>query len=168
MRGILLDWLIQVHVHFRLLPERFDIINRLLSSPVVSLRVAKLQPVGITCPFVSSKVEEIVAPFVCHFLHCADSSYTESDILLAERYALKIRLELVIPTPNAIPSSYQQGRRLRCQSSNHRQVSLGGRYTRMACIGRPSVMAAASIWLARLILGNYKWVGTSPHPHRMF
>ena len=33
---------------------------------------------------VASKVEEIVAPSVSYFLHCADSSYTESEILLAE------------------------------------------------------------------------------------
>ncbi|KAG1896733.1 uncharacterized protein F5891DRAFT_1192617 [Suillus fuscotomentosus] len=36
-----------------------------------------------------TEVEEIVAPSISHFLHCADSSYTESDILLAERYILK-------------------------------------------------------------------------------
>ena len=28
-------------------------------------------------------------------------------------------------------------------------------------------MAAASIWLARLILSNYKWMGTCPRVHRM-
>ena len=32
----------------------------------------------------------------------------------------------------------------------------------------PSLMTAASIWLARSILGNYKWVGTCPHVHQMF
>ena len=31
----------------------------------------------------------------------------------------------------------------------------------------PSLMAAASTWLARLILGNYKWVSTCPHSNRM-
>jgi G2/mitotic-specific cyclin 1/2 len=45
--------------------------------------------VGITCLSIASKVEEIVAPSISHFLHCADSSYTESNILLAERYILK-------------------------------------------------------------------------------
>ncbi|KAG9311632.1 cyclin-like protein [Chiua virens] len=102
MRGILLDWLVQVHARFRLLPETFflcvNIIDRFLSARVVSL--AKLQLVGITCLFVSSKVEEIVAPSVSHFLHCADSSYTESEILLAERYVLKtIDWNLSYPNP---------------------------------------------------------------------
>jgi G2/mitotic-specific cyclin 2 len=83
MRGTLLDWLVQVHARFRLLPETFflcvNIIDRFLPSPVVSL--AKLQLVGITCLFISSKVEEIAAPSISHFLHCADSSHTESEIL---------------------------------------------------------------------------------------
>ena len=91
MREILLDWLVQVHARFRLLLETLflcvNIIDRFLSAQVVSL--AKLQLVGITCLFISSKVKEIDAPSVPHFLHCPDSSYTESEILLAERYVLK-------------------------------------------------------------------------------
>jgi hypothetical protein len=68
-----------------------------LSARVVSL--AKLQLVGITYLFVS-KVEEIVAPSVCHFLHCAESSYTTSEILLAEHYVLKtIGWNLSFPNP---------------------------------------------------------------------
>jgi len=60
---ILLDWLVQVHAQFRLLPEMLflyvNIIDRFLSAWGVSL--VKLQLVGITCLFISSKVEEIVA-----------------------------------------------------------------------------------------------------------
>ena len=61
MRGILTDWLVQVHVRFRLMPETLflciNIIDRFLSVRVVSL--AKLQLVGITCLFITAKVEEI-------------------------------------------------------------------------------------------------------------
>jgi len=39
--------------------------------------------------FISSKVKE-VAPSVSHFFHCADSSYTEFEIWLAERHVLKM------------------------------------------------------------------------------
>jgi len=54
----------------------------------------------MTCLFVASKVEEIVAPSVLHFLHYADSSYTESQILLVERYVLKtIDWNLSFPNP---------------------------------------------------------------------
>ena len=39
--------------------------------------------------FLAAKVEEIVAPSAMNFLYCADSSYTEADILQAEKYTLK-------------------------------------------------------------------------------
>jgi hypothetical protein len=81
-----------------------------LPALVCIISLAKLQVVGITCLFVASKVEEIVAPSVSHFLHCADSSYTESE--------------------NA--------------------VAFTGHAT--------FLVAAATIWLSRLILGNDKWV----------
>ena len=91
MRGILMDWLIQVHSRFKLLPETLfmcvNLIDRFLSARVVSL--AKLQLVGVTCMFIAAKVEETVAPSVTNFVYCSDSSYTEQEILQAEKYILK-------------------------------------------------------------------------------
>ena len=135
MRGILLDWLVQVHAPFRLLPEAFscvNIIDRSLSAWVVSL--AKLQLVGDTCLFIASKVGEFCPP------SCPLPSLRRFLIHRVRdppRRALRTRLELVIPKPNALPPSYQQ---LRRQSSNHRQVPLGVRDTRMAFIGCSSVL----------------------------
>ena len=40
--------------------------------------------------FLAAKVEEIVAPSAINFLYCADSSYTEAEILQAEKYILKM------------------------------------------------------------------------------
>src|SRR5262245_38129930 len=91
MRGILNDWLIEVHSTFRLLPETLflavNTVDRFLSVRVVSL--AKLQLVGITCLFMSCKYEEVMSPSVSSFIKAADSSYTESEVLQAERYVLK-------------------------------------------------------------------------------
>ncbi|KAG6377902.1 hypothetical protein JVT61DRAFT_14691 [Boletus reticuloceps] len=146
MHGILLDWLVQVHARFRLLPETFFL-------------------VGITYLFVATKVEEIVAPSVSHFLHCADSSYTESKILLAERYVLKT-IEWNMSYPNLMHF-------LRCISKADDydvKVRTIGKYLlevrtlewRLLATP-PSLMAAASIWLARLILGNYEWSANLAH-----
>ncbi|KAG5220671.1 G2/mitotic-specific cyclin [Salix suchowensis] len=103
MRGILTDWLVQVHVRFRLLPETLflcvNLIDRFLSARVVSLN--KLQLVGVACMFIAAKFEEIVSPSVSHFLHCADSSYTEAEILQAERYILKT-LDYNLSYPNPV------------------------------------------------------------------
>ena len=102
MRGILMDWLLEVHNKFRLLPETLylcvNIIDRFLSARPVSL--AKLQLVGITCMFIAAKYEEVVAPTVQNFLYMADGGYTEEEILKAERYVLQVLdFSLQYPSP---------------------------------------------------------------------
>ena len=162
MRGILTDWLIQVHSRFRLLPETLflcvNIIDRFLSARVVSL--AKLQLVGITCMFIAAKVEEIVAPSASNFLYCADSSYTESEILQAERYVLKT-IDWNLSYPNPIHFL----RRISKADDYNVQVRTVGKYLlEIQCLewrliaAPPSLLAAASIWLARLIIGTPDWV----------
>jgi hypothetical protein len=73
-----------------------SILNRFLSARVVS--PAKLQLVGM---FLAAKEEEIAAPSAMNFLHCADSSYTEAEILQAKKYILKA-LEWNMNYPNPI------------------------------------------------------------------
>lgn len=167
MRGILTDWLIQVHMRFRLLPETLflavNIIDRFLSSRVVSL--AKLQLVGITCMFVAAKVEEIVAPSAQNFLYCADSSYTEGEILQAEKYILKT-LEWSMNYPSPIHFL----RRVSKADDYNVQVRTVAKYLmEIECVewrligSPPSMLAAASIWLARLILGKEEWVSITSY-----
>ncbi len=162
MRGILIDWLIQVHSRFRLLPETLflavNIIDRFLSKRVVSL--AKLQLVGITCMFIAAKVEEIIAPSASNFLYCAEESYTESEILQAERYVLKT-IDWNLSYPNPIHFL----RRISKADDYNVQVRTIGKYLlEIQCLewrliaAPPSLLAAASAWLARLILGFPDWV----------
>jgi hypothetical protein len=162
MRGILNDWLIEVHTQFRLLPETLflaiNIIDRFLSVRVVSL--AKLQLVGITCLFMSCKFEEIMSPSVKSFLKSADSSYTESEILQAERYVLK-SLDWNMSYPNPVHFL----RRVSKADEYDVNVRTVAKYLlEIPCVewrliaAPPSLTAAASIWLARLVLGREQWV----------
>jgi G2/mitotic-specific cyclin 2 len=162
MRGILTDWLVQVHVRFRLMPETLflciNIIDRFLSARVVSL--AKLQLVGITCLFVASKVEEIVSPSVSHFLYCADSSYTENEILQAERYVLKtIDWNLSYPNPIHFLRRVSKADEydVKARTIAKYLLEIGCLEWRLLSVP-PSLMAAAAIWLARLILDHETWV----------
>ncbi|PPQ73441.1 hypothetical protein CVT26_015827 [Gymnopilus dilepis] len=167
MRGILTDWLIQVHVRFRLLPETLflcvNIIDRFLSARVVSL--AKLQLVGVTCMFIAAKFEEVVAPSVSHFLLCADSSYTESEILQAERYVLKT-LDYNMSYPNPV---HFLRRVSKADDYNVKVRTLGKYLLEIGVLewrliaAPPSLMAAASIWLARLALGFEHWTPNLAH-----
>ena len=162
MRGILTDWLVQVHVRFRLMPETLflavNLIDRFLSARVVSL--AKLQLVGITCLFIASKVEEIVSPSIMHFLHCADASYTENEILQAERYVLKT-LEWNLSYPNPI---HFLRRVSKADEYDVKARTIAKYLLEISCLewrllsAPPSLLAAAAIWLARLILDNETWV----------
>ncbi|TFK91636.1 hypothetical protein K466DRAFT_595922 [Polyporus arcularius HHB13444] len=167
MRGILIDWLIQVHSRFRLLPETLflavNIIDRFLSKRVVSL--AKLQLVGITCMFIAAKVEEIIAPSASNFLYCAEESYTESEILQAERYVLKT-IDWNLSYPNPIHFL----RRISKADDYNVQVRTIGKYLlEIQCLewrliaAPPSLLAAASAWLARLILGFPDWTPNLAH-----
>ena len=162
MRGILTDWLIQVHVRFRLLPETLflcvNIIDRFLSARVVSL--AKLQLVGITCMFIAAKFEEIVSPSVSHFLLCADSSYTESEILQAERYVLKT-LDWNLSYPNPVHYlrriSKADDYNVKVRTLAKYLLEIGVLEWRLIA-APPSLMAAGAIWLARMALGMEQWV----------
>ena len=165
MRGVLADWLVQVHYRFQLQAETLflciNIMDRFLSARVVSL--AKLQLVGITCLFVAAKVEEILAPSVTHFLMCAESTYTESEILQAERYILKT-LDWNLSYPN--PMHFLR-RVSKADNYNVEVRTLAKYFLEIQCVewrlvaAPPSLMAAASIWLARVVLGYDYWVWSS-------
>lgn len=69
MRTTLIDWLLQVHMRYHMLPETLwiaiNIVDRFLSNRVVSL--IKFQLVGVTAMFVAAKYEEIMAPRLVFF-----------------------------------------------------------------------------------------------------
>lgn len=167
MRGILTDWLIQVHSRFRLLPETLflavNIIDRFLSQRVVSL--AKLQLVGITCLFIAAKVEEIVAPSAQNFLYCADSSYTEPEILQAEKYILKT-LDWNMSYPN--PMHFLR-RASKADDYNIKSRTIAKYFLEIQCLewrliaAPPSLVAASALWLARLVVGETEWTPNLAH-----
>lgn len=102
MRAILMDWLVQVHTRFNLLPETMflctNYIDRFLSSKVVSL--GKLQLVGATALFVAAKYEEINCPSVHEIVYMVDNGYSAEEILKAERFMLSmLNFELGWPGP---------------------------------------------------------------------
>ena len=92
MRQQLVDWLLQVHFRYHMLPETLwiaiNIVDRFLSKRVVS-RV-KLQLVGVTSMFIAAKYEEIIAPSVDEFVDMSEGGYTKDDILKGERIILQV------------------------------------------------------------------------------
>ena len=86
MRAILVDWLIEVHYKFKLLPETLfltvNLIDRFLERNDVVR--TKLQLVGVGAMLIASKYEEIYAPEVRDFVYITDKAYTKEEILIME------------------------------------------------------------------------------------
>ncbi|KAK7033083.1 cyclin N-terminal domain-containing protein [Favolaschia claudopus] len=91
MRQTLVDWLLQVHLRYHMLPETLwiaiNIVDRFLTHRAVSL--IKLQLVGITAMFIAAKYEEILAPSVEEFVYMAENGYSKEEILKGERIMLQ-------------------------------------------------------------------------------
>ncbi|GJT63135.1 cyclin, partial [Tanacetum coccineum] len=82
MRAILLDWLIQVHSKYRLMPKTLyltiNIVDRYLSVTIVAR--TELQLVGISVLLISSKYEEIWPLAVNDMITISGSAYSREQI----------------------------------------------------------------------------------------
>ena len=166
MRTILMDWLIEVHSKFRLLPETLfiasNLIDRFLSARVISL--IKFQLVGLTALFIAAKYEEVICPSITHFLHMTDGGYGVEEILKAERYMLTtLGFDLSYPNPLHFL------RRISKADGYDIQARTVGKYlVEISCIDQqlmqfpPSLLAAAAMWLARYCLERGDWVSRHP------
>ncbi|KAF2447630.1 A/B/D/E cyclin [Karstenula rhodostoma CBS 690.94] len=164
MRGILVDWLLEVHTRFRLLPETLflavNIIDRFLSTKIVQLD--RLQLVGVTAMFIASKYEEVLSPHVQNFRHVADDGFTEEEILSAERFVLSA-LDYDLSYPN--PMNFL--RRISKADNYDIQTRTLGKYLlEIGCLDHrfiahpPSQVAAAAMYLSRLVLDRGAWDAT--------
>lgn len=164
LRGVLVDWLVEVHTRFHLLPETIflaiNIIDRFLSARVVELE--KLQLVGITAMFIASKYEEVLSPHVQNFKHVADDGFTEDEILKAERFVLAaLNYDLSYPNPmnflRRISKADNYDIQTRTLGKYLLEISLlDHKFMRY----HPSHIAAASMYLARLVLERGEWVSS--------
>ena len=161
MRGVLIDWLLEVHQRFHLLPETFyltvNIIDRFLTHKVVQLE--RLQLVGVAAMFIASKYEEVLSPHIGNFVRVADDGFTEAEILSAERYILQV-LQYDMSYPN--PMHFM--RRISKADNYDIQTRTLAKYLlemtlldhRFLC-SSPSLNSAAAMHLSRIILEKGEW-----------
>lgn len=160
-RGILIDWLIEVHTRFHLLPETLflaiNIIDRFLSEKVCQLD--RLQLVGITAMFIASKYEEVLSPHVGNFVHVADDGFSEAEILSAERFILStLNFNLSYPNPMNFLRRISKADNYDIQSR-----TIGKYLMEISLVDhrfmayRPSHVAAAAMYLSRMILDRGEW-----------
>lgn len=162
MRGVLIDWIIELHYIFQLLPETLylavNIIDRFLSKRTVAL--GKLQLVGVAALFIATKFEEVVSPRLRDLLITADKSLKEEDLLKAERFILQtIDFKLCYPNPlnflRRASKTEDYDMHSRMLAKYFLEISVVDHHF----IGiPPSKVAAAALWLSQRMLDKGDWV----------
>lgn len=181
MRSILIDWLVDVHLKFRLNPETLhltvSIIDRFLEVAPVLRR--KLQLVGVTAMLIASKYQEIYPPETDDFVFISDKAYTKEEILKMEALMLN-QLDFAVTVPSSLTFLERALKALRfCERASSRRrgagETLGARtagHLAQYCVElslqdaqmlqfRPSERAAAAVLLAsKLVYGEARWCAT--------
>ncbi|GAB1314044.1 B-type cyclin [Madurella fahalii] len=167
MRSVLMDWLVQVHHRFCLLPETLfltaNYIDRFLSVKVVSL--GKLQLVGATALFVAAKYEEINCPSVQEIVYMVDSGYTADEIIKAERFMLSmLQFELGWPGPMSFLRRISKADDYDLETRTLAKYFLEITIMDERFVGSPpSFIAAGAHCISRLFLDKGDW--TPAHVH---
>ena len=82
MRSILVDWLIEVHMKFKLVPETLfltiNLIDRYLEREAITR--SNLQLLGVSCLLIATKYEEIYPPSVNELVYICDNAYTRTTV----------------------------------------------------------------------------------------
>ncbi|CCE32860.1 related to cyclin B3 [Claviceps purpurea 20.1] len=167
MRSVLMDWLVQVHNRFSLLPETLfltvNYIDRFLSRKIVS--IGKLQLVGATAILVASKYEEINCPSLEEIVYMVDGGYTTEEILKAERFMLSmLSFELGWPGPMSFLRRVSKADNYDLDTRTLAKYFLELTIMDERFVASPpSFLAAGAHCLSRLILNKGDW--TKAHVH---
>ncbi|KAF4563937.1 G2/mitotic-specific cyclin [Pleurotus pulmonarius] len=166
-RGILVDWIIQVHKHFKLLPETLflcvNLMDRFLSARPVSS--PKFQLVGLAAFYIACKFEEMMSPTVEEMVYLSGGQYTTDELFRAERFMLKtLNWNLSYPSPMNFLRRISKADDLNIETR-----TVGKYLMEIACVDwelmatPPSLLAAAAMWLGRLVLGREEWTHNLIH-----
>lgn len=109
MRAILIDWLVDVHQKFELLPQTLfscvSLIDRYLQA--TEIKRTKLQLVGIASLMIVSKIEEVYSPMVKDYLAVCDNAYSAAELLAMEGEILaKLGFNVLCPTAFTFLSNF--------------------------------------------------------------
>jgi len=103
MRGILVDWLVDVHRKYKLRPctlfLAISLVDRFLEKRLTARR--HLQLVGVAALLIAAKFEEVHPPLVKEFVYVTDKAYTEDEVMRIEASMLTA-LDFYICRPTAI------------------------------------------------------------------
>ncbi|KAL8514327.1 hypothetical protein ACS0TY_013444 [Phlomoides rotata] len=160
MRGILIDWLIEVHYKFELMDETLyltvNLIDRFLA--IQSVVRKKLQLVGVTAMLLACKYEEVSVPVVDDLIQISDRAYSRQEVIDMEKLIVNtLQFNLSLPTP------YVFMRRFLKAAQSDKKLELLSYFLIELCLVEyemlqfpPSLLAAAAIFTADCTISGYK------------
>ncbi|GAB4836693.1 hypothetical protein Ancab_001606 [Ancistrocladus abbreviatus] len=156
MRGILINWLIEVHFKFDLMPETLYLTIALLDRylSLVTIQKNQMQLVGLTSLLLASKYEDFWHPRVKDLISISAESYTRKEMLEMEKNILKkLKFRLNLPTAYVFMLRFLKA------SQSSKEVELLAFYLIELCLVeyealkfRPSLLCASAIYVARCTL----------------
>lgn len=171
MRAILIDWLVEVHMKYRLRPETLfltvNIIDRYLS--VRSVMRKKLQLLGVVAMFIAAKYEEIDPPKVHEFAYITDHTYSKREIVNMECMVL-MALDYQIAVPTAV-HFFERLQRVNGCDAVHRSLAQYALELSLLDLRNlrypPSVLVSAALLMSNEFLGKRpSWSAAMVHHSR--
>lgn len=160
MRGVLLDWLVEVHQQFKLLQETLYLtifmIDKFLQTEGPAIKRNKLQLVGVAAMFTASKVEEMYAPEINDFVYITDNAYSAAEIRQME---LRILSSINFGLGRPLPLHFLR-RNSKAGDVDVLQHTVAKYVLELAQLEydlahlTPSLLAASSLYLALLLLNT--------------
>ncbi|KAL1823288.1 hypothetical protein ACET3Z_010066 [Daucus carota] len=163
MRAILVDWLVEVALEYKLHSDTLYLtvsyIDRYLSVNVLNRK--KLQLLGVSSMLIASKYEEINPPHVDDFCDITDNTYSREEVVKMEADVLKsLKFEMGNPTVktflrkyNSVAQETQKTPSLKLQFLGYYLAELS--LLDYKCIKfLPSLVAASVIFLARFTIDS--------------
>ncbi|RID51676.1 hypothetical protein BRARA_H02323 [Brassica rapa] len=160
MRGILIDWLIEVHYKFELMEETLyltvSVIDRFLAVHQIVRK--KLQLVGVTALLLACKYEEVSVPVVDDLILISDKAYNRREVLDMEKLmANTLQFNFSLPTP------YVFMRRFLKAAQSDKKLEVLSFFIIELCLVEyemleytPSKLAASAIYTARCTLNGFE------------
>ncbi|CAA0404766.1 unnamed protein product [Arabidopsis thaliana] len=174
MRGILIDWLVEVSEEYKLVSDTLyltvNLIDRFMSHNYIEKQ--KLQLLGVTCMLIASKYEEISAPRLEEFCFITDNTYTRLEVLSMEIKVLNsLHFRLSVPTTKTFLRRFIRAAQasdkvplieMEYLANYFAELTLT-EYTFLRFL--PSLIAASAVFLARWTLdqSNHPWNKTLQH-----
>eukprot|EP01086_Lenisia_limosa_P009641 TRINITY_DN3317_c0_g1_i1.p1 TRINITY_DN3317_c0_g1~~TRINITY_DN3317_c0_g1_i1.p1 ORF type:complete len:339 (+),score=73.62 TRINITY_DN3317_c0_g1_i1:98-1114(+) len=164
MRFILVDWLIEVHLKFKLMQETIfsavNILDRYLARKPV--RRSQVQLVGVTALLIASKLEEIYTPEVRDYVYITDNAYKVEDVTKMEVHMLQVlNYDLMVPSALHFLRRFSKAAR-----SNIQHHTIAKYLCEIALVNykmlifAPSQIAAAATFMSHKMMNSTPWSPT--------